>query len=76
VQEAVIGCDSATEFWDQALSLCHNPSIPRTLRKFGTSATTDPDEIASRRRQVGEFKQAINENRLHSEGPASRKIYP
>ena len=39
-------------------------------------ATTDSDEIASRRRDVDEFKQAINENRLQSEGPASRKIYP
>ena len=30
VQKAVIGCDSATKFWDQALSLwslCSNPSI-------------------------------------------------
>jgi predicted DNA-binding protein len=39
-------------------------------------ATTDSDEITSRRKDVDEFKQAINENRLQSEGPVSRKIYP
>ena len=39
-------------------------------------ATSDPHDIASRRKEVEEFKQAINENRSQSEGPASRKIYP
>jgi hypothetical protein len=39
-------------------------------------ATTDPDEIISRRKQVDEFKQAVNKNRLQAEGPMARKIYP
>jgi hypothetical protein len=39
-------------------------------------ATTDPQELASRRQAVNDFKKDINENRLQSEGPDSRKIYP
>jgi hypothetical protein len=39
-------------------------------------ATTDPDEIISRRKEVDEFKRSMNENRAQSEGAASRKIYP
>jgi hypothetical protein len=38
-------------------------------------ATTDPEEIASRRQEVHEFKNAMNENRLRSDGPNSRKLY-
>jgi hypothetical protein len=39
-------------------------------------ATTDAEEIASRERELEEFKQAMNQNRLESEGPDSRKIFP
>jgi predicted DNA-binding protein len=39
-------------------------------------ATADPDEIAARRREVDEFKQAMNDNRRQAEGAGSRKIYP
>jgi hypothetical protein len=39
-------------------------------------ATTDPAELASRRQELDEFGQALNENRLHAEGPAARKIFP
>ncbi|MGD0389252.1 MAG: hypothetical protein ABSC42_09885 [Tepidisphaeraceae bacterium] len=39
-------------------------------------ATTDAEEIASRRKELDDFKRAINENRLQTEGPDSRKIYP
>ena len=39
-------------------------------------ASTDPDEVAARSKEVDEFKQAMNENRLRSDGPASREIYP
>ncbi|MGD0769999.1 MAG: hypothetical protein ABSB42_17580 [Tepidisphaeraceae bacterium] len=39
-------------------------------------ATTDAEEIASRRKEVDDFKNAMNENRLQAEGPGSRKIYP
>jgi len=39
-------------------------------------ATTDPDEIARRQRDVDELKQAMNKNRLESEGPSARKIFP
>jgi hypothetical protein len=39
-------------------------------------ATTDPQEIASRRNELDDFKQSMNANRRESEGPASRKIYP
>jgi hypothetical protein len=38
--------------------------------------TTDSKEIDSRRAEVDEFKKSMNQNRLESEGPASRKIYP
>ena len=39
-------------------------------------ATTDPDEIASRREEIDHFKQAVNENRRQAEGPDSRNLYP
>lgn len=39
-------------------------------------ATDDPKEIARRQREVEEFKEAMNRNRLEMEGPNSRKIYP
>lgn len=39
-------------------------------------ATDDPAEIARRRQEVQEFKEAMNRNRLEMEGPAARKVYP
>lgn len=39
-------------------------------------ATTDPEEIAAHCKEVEEFKQAMNDNRLQAEGASSRKIYP
>ena len=39
-------------------------------------ATTDQDEIASRRKELDDLKQAMNENRRQSDGPGSRKIFP
>lgn len=38
--------------------------------------TSDTAEIEARGRELEEFKQAINRNRLESEGPDSRKIFP
>jgi predicted DNA-binding protein len=38
-------------------------------------ATTDPDEIASRRQEIDDFKQGVNENRRQAEGPDSRNLY-
>jgi hypothetical protein len=38
--------------------------------------TDDPAEIERRNREVTEFKQAMNRNRLEMEGPASRKPFP
>ena len=39
-------------------------------------ATVDTAEIESRRKEVEDFKQALNDNRFQAEGPNSRKIYP
>ena len=39
-------------------------------------ATNDPNEIASRRKEVDDFKKTINDNRSQAEGPNSRRIYP
>ena len=38
--------------------------------------TSDPEEIVRRQAEVEEFKQAMNRNRLASEGPNARKIFP
>jgi len=38
--------------------------------------TEDPEEIARRQVEFEEFKEAMNRNRLESEGPDARKIYP
>jgi plasmid stability protein len=39
-------------------------------------SAADGGEIEARRRELDEFKRAVNQNRLQSEGPDSRKIYP
>jgi len=39
-------------------------------------ATDDPEEIARRQREVEEFMEGMNRNRLEMEGPNARKIYP
>jgi predicted DNA-binding protein len=39
-------------------------------------ATTDPAALESRRKELEEFKQAMNENRLRAEGPHHRRIFP
>jgi hypothetical protein len=40
------------------------------------SATTDPADLARREREFEQFKEAMNRNRLGSEGPDARKVYP
>jgi hypothetical protein len=39
-------------------------------------ATDDPEEIARRQKEVEEFMEGMNRNRLEMEGPNARKIYP
>lgn len=39
-------------------------------------ATSDPAEIARREKEVEEFMEGMNRNRLEIEGPAARKVYP
>jgi HEPN domain-containing protein len=38
--------------------------------------TDDPDEISRRNEEFEEFKKAMNQNRLDSEGPNARKLFP
>ena len=38
--------------------------------------TSDPAEIARRNEEFEQFKESMNRNRLESEGPDARKIYP
>jgi hypothetical protein len=38
--------------------------------------TVDPAEIERPNREVDEFKQAMNRNRLDSEGEGARKLFP
>lgn len=35
-----------------------------------------PEDLAARNREVEEFKAAMNQNRVDSEGPSARKIFP
>src|SRR4051812_1651666 len=40
------------------------------------NATDDPAEIARRNEEFERFKESMNRNRLESEGPNARKVYP
>ncbi|MGA2230906.1 MAG: hypothetical protein ABSH22_08400 [Tepidisphaeraceae bacterium] len=53
-----------------------NATLELFARWDAEDATTDETEIAARRKDVDDFKLAMNENRLRAEGPRSRRIYP
>jgi hypothetical protein len=57
-------------------SVSDQATLELLARWNAEDAAADAKEIASCRQELGDFKQAINENRLNAEGPASRKIYP
>lgn len=39
-------------------------------------ATDDPAEIERRNRELDEFMEGLNRNRLEMEGPGSRRLWP
>jgi len=41
-----------------------------------SDGTDDPQELARREQELAAFKQAMNQNRRHSEGEGSRTPYP
>jgi hypothetical protein len=74
------GMDVATYARKLLEGVVHRISTDPTIELFERldreNATDDPEEIARRTREAEEFMQNMNRNRLESEGPNARLIYP
>jgi hypothetical protein len=53
-----------------------DPTIALIEKWNREDATDDPEEIARRDRELKEFMEGMNRNRLEMEGPDARLIYP
>jgi hypothetical protein len=79
-RRGVAADEYARRLIEQGLAGGKGDSIQATLEVLDNwereNATTDPAELARREREFEEFKEAMNRNRLDSEGPNARKVFP